>query len=147
MCSPCVTLQPICRPHQSADHIHCWGSKEEPNNFRFAINQFCWYMYILCLIEQITNDTSNYHPQARRGPGPSLSPRFSNWNLSLQSERVQGLAGYCTQGPEYSSDLHQPHSQCTVLHNFYTKMWLNELSVLRMTRKMKPCSCRVGLCC
>lgn len=34
-----------------------------------------------------------------------------------------------------------------VLHNFYTKMWLNELCVLRMTRKMKPCSCRVGLCC
>lgn len=35
--------------------------------------------------------------------GLSLSPRLSNWNLSLQSESVQGLAGYCTQGPGFST--------------------------------------------
>lgn len=64
--------------------------------------------------------------------------------------RVKECRAWLVTAPRGQNTLQiciKPHSVCTVLHSFYSKMCLNELSVLRMTRKMKPCCCRVGLCC
>lgn len=90
---------PLPRIRGAAVHLEVWG----------------WRLDFLCIILIAYN---NYFlPQARRRQSPSLSlsPRLSNWNLSLQSERVQGLAGYCTQGPNYSpkATLSSPQIQLT----------------------------------
>lgn len=83
MCSPGVPLQPIYLPDLSGDDNFCWGG-DALDDFRFA-----WFYRI-------------FHGKAA-GSILDLSPRLSNWNLSLQNESMQGLAGYCTQGTDCSS--------------------------------------------
>lgn len=90
MCSPGGTLQHIYLSDPSGDEHLCWGGPWTASGLLLGFMGFppeCW--------KSSGGKTA--------GPILSLSPRLSNWNLSLQNKWVQGLAGYCTQGTDCSS--------------------------------------------
>lgn len=88
MCSPGVTLQPSCLPDLWRGQLLLRGR---------------WTTSGLHAFMGFSPKLSNSCKRKAAGPVLDLSPRLSNWNLSLQNESVQGLAGYCTQGTDCSS--------------------------------------------
>lgn len=100
MCSPGgVTLQPIyCRRRSSADQIHQVNVGATTSGLPSVLLSLIYiiimsahfFMMSLGERERKRERASEEHPAGLS----FLSPGFSNWNLSLQNERVQGLAGY-----------------------------------------------------
>lgn len=90
MCSPGVTLRPSYLAGLSGEDNFCRGDAGR--------------LQVCTLLRLLHRERVRLRVKLRAaGCVWYLSPRLSNWNLSLQSERVQGLAGYCTQGTGCSS--------------------------------------------
>lgn len=81
-------------------------------------------------------------PSQASGAGAclTLSLGFSNWNLSLQSESVQGLAGYCPQGPGASP-------QDTSDHGYISHSFVSECVRDRSSRRGLSLAAAVVITC
>lgn len=94
-----------------------------------------WISFInIGSLQKLYRRDNNFPSQAarRQSASLSLSPRLSNWNLSLQSVKSQGPSGYCTWGPSFS-----PRDTLSSLHNYSSLLHDFSIAGLSVSRQLK----------
>lgn len=132
MCSPGSTFQSV----YLQTTFHCWGSQDELVTFRSALYPFLGSFSVhLCLISSTKTMVSVLRHDGARASRCLCPPGSVTGICPCRVKRVQGLSGYCTQGPDFSPK----RPTLSLLQLQFTawdvEMWLNVLCEQTAARK------------